>query len=167
MKTSILLWGALGAALLAGGVLAYSQLRVTPTDENVVAKRLAGSWSLNAEWTRKLDRDMNPIIKALKFTPDSNVLVKMKAISSRYQDKDIFSAGFVSIDGGPQYPYITTVANGNPQVIWWTPLGGDWLGVPNVRTVWVAIARDTSNDLLLWGGDHTWDVSAIYNRASP
>ena len=166
MKTSNLLWGALGATILAGSVWAFAQIRVVPNDENVVAKRVQGTWNINVEWTRKLDRDRNPILKTLKFTTDVAVLSKLQSISDRYRDKDIFNAGWLTIDNSDKFPYLITCANGNPQVIWFTPLPGNWLGTANVRTIWIAIGRDMSNDILLWGGDHTWDVSAIYERGS-
>lgn len=165
MKISRTALAALATATVAATAFAYYQLRVVPNDHNIVAKRVVGNWVLDVEMSRRLDRDRQPVYKNLKFTSDTSVLSKLSAYVPRLGSKELFGSGLVTINETNTYPYVLTTQDGNPNVIWFEPDGTDAFGKPMHRTVWVAIARDTMNDLLMLGGDHTWDVQTIYTRS--
>ncbi len=164
MKISRLAVASLTTAAVAATAFAYVQLRVVPNDNHIVAKRMQGCWNLDVAASRKLDPDRQPVFRTLKFTADEAVLPKLAAYESRLSGKELFSAGWVTLNDTNTYPYVVTTQDGNPTVIWFEPRGDDATGAPQHRACWVAIARDTANDMLMLGGTHTWDVQAIFNR---
>ncbi len=166
MKISRLAVASLATATVAASAFAYFQLRVVPNDMNIVAKRLNGCWNLDVTASRKLDPDRQPIYRTLKFSADVAVLPRLTNAVQRLGLKELTNAGYVTLNDTKTYPYVLTTQDGNPTVIWFEPSGDEALGKPMHRTVWVAIARDTANDMLMLGGDHTWDVQAIYNRVT-
>lgn len=164
MKISRLAVASLATAAVAATAFAYYQLRVVPNDNHIAAKRMQGCWNLDVTASRKLDPDRQPVFRTLKFTSDETVLPKLTNYVPRLGVKELFGAGYVTLNDTNTYPYVLTTQDGNPTAIWFEPQGDDAYGKPQHRTVWVAIARDNMNDMLMLGGTHTWDVQAIYNR---
>jgi hypothetical protein len=157
-----------GAAIVAGLAWAAGQY-VNPVPENVLSHRIAGTWVLDVELTRKLDPARgSAAIKKLKFVDDVKVVENMREfISKRYANRDIFGAGWLWIDDATQQiPYIVTHANGNPQVIWFAPTTRDVFGDPVVKNLWVAPASERTNDMMMFGGDTMREAAAGFCRAN-
>lgn len=156
-----------GTALVAGIAWAATQV-VNQVPENVLSHRIAGTWVLDVELTRKLDpaRD-SAAIKKLKFTDDVKVVENMRElISQRFANRDIFGSGWLWInDAKQQIPYIVTHINGNPQVIWFAPTTRDVFGDPVVKNLWIAPASERTNDMMLFGGDSVREAAAGFCRA--
>lgn len=153
---------ALVAATSAAPVL---QVLLKPDALNVVASRIAGTWSLEPNLTKRLDPD-HPTgsMATIAFYDNPAVLNDLLAASDRFSRSQVFASGNVSIDG-TVHLYVLINENGNMKVVWFSPTTTSPIGRNESKTLQVAVARDRAQDILILGGDTKGESSAAFVRA--
>lgn len=163
MNLSHKLLAALSVLALATVALAFD-LTITPVPDNVVSNRLAGTWTLNTDITKRMDaeRTTKPI-ERLEFTNDASVLKRLSAVSKRFETIKIFASGMMTFDGAA-HPYILINNGGNMSLVWFTA-GKDGTLTDVSKVIHIATSRVQANDLLFFGGDAKGEPSTAYERA--
>merc|ERR1712179_235126 len=143
-----------------------SQCVLTPDSENVVSSQLTGNWTLDKELTERIwpsvmdniptDKDLIQAFvnmpEVLDLLPEEDCLW--------FRDLPIYLAGLYSYNfpnggrtPGPwdweTSPFVLTVLEGNPHIVYW------WKEMTDTESfnVMMARAEESSQDLLLMGGD--------------
>ena len=162
MNLSHKLLAALSVLALATVALAF-ELTISPSPDNVVSNRLAGTWVINTEITKRMEaeRTVKPI-ERIEFTNDASVLKRLSAVSKRFETIGIFASGMMTF-GGTAHPYILIDNSGNMSLVWFTEKDGALTDV--TKLIHIATARLPANDLLFFGGDAKNEPSTAYERA--
>lgn len=146
-------------------------LVVESNQENVVASRLEGRWTLNDAISTRLDTRLDSRMigifgdgDILEFKADSTVLTQ---ISETYKDEladlTIYMAGKMTFKRIIVAPFILVQHNGNPHVIILGERDGNLVGEESF-IVMLAVAEETANDLLLLGGDFNNQPFIAFDR---
>lgn len=122
--------------------------------QNIVAMRIGGAWTLDANLTRRLSPETRKDApEKLMFTEDEAVLKTLAAVQSRFANKQIFSAGTVAINGGKPAPYVLTNDHGNMSVVIYNGGEGSPTSTSIVYTMSLGYATNPRNDVLFLGND--------------
>merc|ERR1711890_37117 len=141
-----------------------SQCVLTPSTENVVSTQLVGNWTLDKDLTTRIwpsvmdriptDQELIQIFvdnpEVLDLLPNDDCLW--------FKDLPIYMAGLYSynfpnggrtVEDWETSPFILTVLDGNPHLVYW------WKEMTDTESfnVMMARAEDESEDMLLMGGD--------------
>lgn len=163
----------LSASALAqtGQPPAAARLDITRDSENLIAARLPGSWVLEDAITSRLGA-LAPGSgaesgRSLRFEADDSVLGSLPGrVVQSVCDLPIYLAGRLSVDDGPEVPFVLTVRHGNPQVLAFQEVDSDH-PVPEATllNVSLAAAADWRSDILLLGGGEPLRSSAAFVRS--
>jgi hypothetical protein len=140
-----------------------------PTEQNVVASRLAGSWKLEPALTERLTGRVAAPGDAIVVVADSEVEKKVPAKFWEAAKKEGFTldvrmAGYIEMRGA-KYPFILSSIHGNPHLIYFRERGGDPFGDSESFNLALVPAKEEKNDLLFVGGDFNNQPFRAYARA--
>jgi hypothetical protein len=131
-----------------------AEFKVESDKENVVSSRLEGRWQFNEAISSRL-RTRLPLNRdrAMEFHADDKIVAKIPDKYGKFlKRKTIYMAGIMK-SGKNDYPFILTEHKGNPHIVIFRERDGDPLGDAESFNVMLAVAENTSNDLLFIGGD--------------
>ena len=131
-----------------------AEFKVESDKENVVSSRLEGRWQFNEAISSRL-RTRLPLNRdrAMEFHADDKIVAKIPDKYGKFlKRKTIYMAGIMK-SGKNDYPFILIEHNGNPHIVFFRERDGDPLGDAESFNVMLAVAENTSNDLLFIGGD--------------
>jgi hypothetical protein len=162
----------LGMWLTVGLPVAWAEVMVQSDKDNVVGSRLAGTWEADAELTKRLAGNA---AAAITFASDESIAAKVPAKFETFlSGKSVYLAGTMTFKESPAGPGAVLTANflliehkGNPHLVYFLPKDGDPFGNAESMNVMLAVAKDTSNDLLFLGGDFNNQPFAAYKRVKP
>ena len=147
-------------------------LVVESNQENVVASRLEGRWTLNDAISTRLDTRLDSRSRMigifgdgdiLEFKADSTVLTQISETDKdELSDLTIYMAGKMTFKRTVS-PFILIQHNGNPHVIVFGERDGNLVGEESFN-VMLAVAEETANDLLLLGGDFNNQPFIAFDR---
>ena len=165
MKLRNALLAALSVASVTAVALAF-ELVIKADPLNVVAAKVAGSWTMDVALTHRLDPDHpTNTMTSLVFMDNPAAIGYLQSGSDRFKDLRIYAAGALQIDGANStHPYLVYSENGNMKVFWCTPRADDPIGVSVTKTLQIAVAKDKNQDVMILGGDTRGDTSAAYTR---
>lgn len=151
------------APLIASALCAQSGLVLQPDPENVVAGRILGHWRLDTELTKRTGAKAD-LGEELEFRRDDALVGKVPAtIATKLQGLRIYLSG-VMVRRGTEQPFLVTVLQGNPYVIWFRERDGDPMGDAESFNVMLARGAEEAKDLLFTGGDTSKQAFAAYAR---
>jgi hypothetical protein len=162
MKTMI----AAGLALLLPGAAQEPGVDLDlKNPDNLVAKRLEGTWTLREDLTLKLQgSDLN---ERASFT----VTVDAQAVPDRILKKlgakmklTVYQMGRINLKGA-EHPFILVGLHGNPHVIWFRERNGDPLGDAESFNLMIAPGKTPKEDLLFVGGDFNNQPFSAFGRS--
>ena len=139
-------------------------------EPNVVASRLAGSWTIETKLNERLTGKPAGARTTLVVTVDQAVEKKvparfMKALKDGAHETQIYLAGHIEIDGA-KHPFILTAIHGNPHLIYFRERGGDPFGDSESFNLALAPSHNRDNDLLFVGGDFNNQPFRAYSRVA-
>jgi hypothetical protein len=139
---------------------AHAEIKVLPSPDNYVVKKLPGRWEADPELTKRLGgKDIGP----LEFVDDAQAVDKIPA--DYHQDLvefEVYQIGFVTREG-KRHPYLLVEIEGMVGVIYFLGKGGDFLDDVGVISLALVSAKETSGDLLFLSDNET-SPSAGYRR---
>ena len=138
------------AVALVSSNASWAELRVQADKENVVASRLEGEWTQDAELTQRLGGgDRGGRI----FKNDPAVAAKVPArYDAFFKGKQVYTAGMMTLKG-KDHPFVLIEHKGNPHIVYFREANGDPLGDAESFNVMLAPGKDKQDDLLFIGGD--------------
>jgi hypothetical protein len=139
-------------------------LVVESNQENVVASRLEGRWTVNDAISTRLGGRMIGYDEIVEFKADSTVLTQLsETYKDELADLTIYMAGKLAFNQ-TVYPFILIQLNGNPHVVFFQERDGNPVGDAESFNVMLAVAEETANDLLLLGGDFNNQPFTAFDR---
>lgn len=142
---------------------------VTPDKENVVASRLAGTWTVEPALTKRLGGRLGGeagVQVTVEFVSEPAVAARVpEKIATALAKFTVFMAGTMKT-GGRAYPFLLIAHKGNPHLVYFRERNGDPMGDTESFNVMLAVARQKANDLLFVGGDMNNQPFAAYQRAA-
>ena len=131
-----------------------AELKVESDKDNVVSSRLEGRWqfseAISTRLSTRLHRNRDRVVG---FHADDKIVAKIPDKYGKFlKRKTIYMAGIMK-SGKNDYPFILTEHKGNPHIVIFRERDGDPLGDAESFNVMLAVAENTSNDLLFIGGD--------------
>jgi len=147
--------------VLAAVAAVAAGLTVKENSDSILARRLEGTWQVEAGLTRRLiGGDEAPPRLTFSFTSDPQVAWTVPGkYDEIFKGKAIYMAGTFSRTRGeaqpePARPFVLIEHNGNFHLVWFRERDGDPMGDAESNIVAFAPARQKENDLLFIGGDH-------------
>lgn len=138
-------------------------LVVRPDPKNAIAPALVGSWQLDDGLAERLGGRTN--VQRFEFRADAQFVGRIPAaIAAKLRDLPLYQEGTMLKDG-VAHPYVLTVLDGNPMIVWFRERDGDPLGDAESFLVAIARAKQRSDDVLLLGGDTAEEPMAAFRRA--
>ncbi len=147
MKTVLLILG-------VAAVLSASDFSVEPDPDNVVASRLVGEWVAHVGLSNRLwSSDKRASTDTLVFRSDPSVASQVpEQYGEFFGGKQVYQAGYMG-SGEQEHPFLLITFHGNPHVVVFRERGGDPFGDAESFNLFIARARNESDDLLFVGGD--------------
>jgi len=144
-----------------------ARLRVEPTQENVVASRLAGTWVPDEALSERLGTRSK---SSFTFEADPAVAEKIPAqFAEALEGKRVYLAGIVTERRDDTVrargPFLLVELAGNMQVVSFRERDGEPFGDAESGIVSLAPARAGANDLLFLGGDFNNEPFRAFRRA--
>ncbi|MBN8627921.1 MAG: hypothetical protein J0M17_20785 [Planctomycetes bacterium] len=140
------------AAIALCGSIARAEIKVLPSPDNYIVKKLPGRWEVDPELTKRLGgKEIGP----LEFVEDVKAVDKIPA--DYHQDLvefEVYQIGFVTREG-KQHPYLLVEIEGLVGVVYFLGKGGDFLDDFGVISIALVPAKDTADDLLFLGDNET------------
>jgi hypothetical protein len=150
MNTKFVAW--LLALVLLFAVTAQAEIKVLPSPDNYIVKKLPGRWEVDPELTKRLGgKDIGP----LEFVDDAKAVDKIPA--DYHQDLvefEVYQIGFVTREG-KRYPYLLMEIEGLVGVVYFLGKGGDFLDDFGVISIALVPAKETTGDLLFLSDNET------------
>jgi len=139
-------------------------------EQNVVASRLAGSWTiettLNERLTGKLTGARTTLVVSVDPAVEKKIPARfMKELKDELPETQIYLAGNIEIDGA-KHPFILTAIHGNPHLFYFRERGGDPFGDSESFNLALAPSHNNDNDLLFVGGDFNNQPFRAYSRVA-
>lgn len=137
--------------------------------ENVVASRLAGTWQLDSELTRRMGGFETRSLQELTFHLDWSVIPDevFDKLGERLGgiSLTIYAAGLATVGGQDKpVPFFLTAVYGTPRIVWFRERNGDPFGDMESFNLMVAVGRERKDDLLFRGGDFNNQPFTAYKR---
>jgi hypothetical protein len=163
VRSTVLALGLL-AAVASAAAVAVQTLAAQPDPANIVATRIVGQWTLDATLTRRLDPNPREGVPTkLKFEENLNMLAALQAAQPRFVNRQIFSAGIVTVEGTKTYPYILSNDHGNMSLVYFNGPESAVTSSSVVHTVSIAYsAADPKSDVLFLGSENLRQSSLAY-----
>ncbi len=154
-------------ALLVSGVDA--QLKVESDKLNVVANYLEGDWKPLPELSKRLfGRERGGPIGAfdvISFQSEPRVLQRLPAkLAEKLKNERVYFAGYMRLDDKKEYPFFLLTFHGNPYIVYFIPKGDDHFSNAESFNVFVAVAKERDNDILLLGSESIPRPFSAYER---
>jgi hypothetical protein len=152
-------------------LLKADDLELTKDKENVVSSRLSGSWiiddALNLRLTGKAAvKDGENPLRKVTFVGDDAVFDQLPDKYKEFLIKEktsVFMAGWMTF-GKQKCPFFLAELKGNPHILFFLKEGEEVFGNGESFNVMMAVAKDTTNDLLFIGGDFNNQPFSAYHR---
>lgn len=144
-----------------------AELTIEKDPENVVASRLEGNWTAEANLTKRLTGRERALASKLSFQSDPSVLTKVPekhAEAFAERSLTIYMAGTMKF-ADKECPFAVTSIHGNPHLLMWFPRNGDPFGNLESMNLMLTVAEKKQNDLLFTGGDFNNQPFSAYQRA--
>lgn len=134
--------------------------------DNLVARRLEGTWTQREDLTLKL-QGTDLAERDVSFT----VTVDPQAVPDRILKKlgsklklTVYLMGRIKLKD-QEHPFILAGLHGNPHVIWFRERNGDPLGDAESFNLMIAPGKTPKEDLLFVGGDFNNQPFSAFGRA--
>lgn len=139
---------------------AQAEVKVLPSPDNYIVKKLPGLWEVDPELTKRLGgKEIGP----LEFVADEKAAEEIPA--DYHQDLvefEVYQIGFVTREGN-RHPYLLVEIEGLVGVVYFLGKGGDFLDDFGVISISLVPAKETSGDLLFLSDNET-NPFAAYRR---
>lgn len=155
--------GVIGAlAVLGGATLAFQFQEVD--SQNIVAKRLPGTWRVDAPLTARLNPAPGAMIpRELVFQNEPMLRDVLVKTYPRYANFDIYMTGTATMNG-ESHMFALLNEEGNAHLVLFTPGRDDPAIGPHHVHIGIMTSRTSDNDLLYIGGDLVRESAAVYGR---
>ncbi len=150
-------------ALLVSG--SQAQLKVESDKLNVVANYLEGDWKPIPDLSKRLMGHERGGPEKLSFQSEPRVLQRLPAtLAEKLKNERIYFAGYMRHDDKKEFPFFLLTHHGNPYIVYFIPKGDDHFSNAESFNVFVAVAKERENDILLLGSESIPRPFAAYER---
>lgn len=131
---------------------AHAEIKVLPSPDNYIVKKLPGRWEVDPELTKRLGgKEIGP----LEFVEDVKAVEKIPAdYHADLVEFQVYQTGYLTRDG-KVYPYVLVDMEGMVGVVYFLGKGGDFFDDFGVLSLALAPAKQTSGDLLFLSDNET------------
>lgn len=148
--------------MFSTGLFSY----VVKPEKNMIAKKLFGKWTVNAELTKRLINRKRQI--QVEFKKDNSVVEDIPRKYDKFLIKtQIYAAGwfiFKRRSKARKYPFIFINYHGAPFIVFFRPRNGEPMGDAESLHIMLAQAREKKNDILFIGGDFSGEPFIAFDR---
>lgn len=135
------------------------------TDENVIVLRLEGTWTVNADISRRLDPKPDVVMpRSIEFKKNDEILGKMQGLFPRFKMAEgIYMSGTAMMNGTEHWFLVLSEKNMSKLVLF-TPNREGGVQEPHGALINLIVSRDQSKDLLFIGGIAARESATAYDR---
>lgn len=145
-------------------------LKLTKDEDNVVSRRLEGSWIVDSDLSFRLTGKAEigeGLMQRVTFESDDAIFGQLpKGHRARLQKEmtSVYMCGWMAF-GQHKFPFLLIEQKGNSKVLFFLKNGKDIFGNGVYAPVMLAVGADRKNDLLFMGSDFRDQPFRAFQRA--